>query len=560
MTDQLTGDHDWPQRPWVLAGLLGFAGLMIWIVGGGDGPDTKVGWQAALAAFFFFGAMALAFAIERGRWKEPATFAALVGLVMAGLAWRAVGASESIADPQYGFLAGVIATGLALPLFQAGFHRTRWGTAYREVHHHVWSDAICFAGSLAFLGASWLLLLLLSELFRLLKIDFLHDLIDDAWFGWTWSGAAFGAALGILRNEIGILGTLKRVVMVVLSVLGVPLAAGLALFLVAMAVSGPDVLWQATRSATPILLLCAAGAWVLANAILRDDDEAMSGNRVLRIAAMALAMAVLPLTVFAALSLGTRVAQHGLSPERLWGLVAIAVATAYGLAWFVAVVRGWKAGEWRSRVRRANLQLAVLICGVALLLALPILDFGAISARNQVARLQSGAVGVEKFDFYALQTQFGAAGRETVARLAKSDRPAIANAAAYAVKQAKMIEEDRERNRIDPDRALEIDYRFEDPALRAMVAAQGERQRWFCRRGCVALDLGRTGEIRRIALIAAEGVQQLTFRASDGVPYPPPAPVAPARIEDISSAKVEVRERTIRQVYVDGRPVGDPFE
>ena len=188
-------ETEWPLRPWILAGLLGFAGFMIWVVGGEDGPGTKVGWQAAVAAFFFFGGIALAFTLERDPWRGPAIFASLAGLVMAGLAWRAVGGADTIPVAEYGFMAGVIATGLALPLFQSGFHRTRWTTPYSTVHHNVWSDAICAAGSLAFVGVSWLLLLLLSELFRLLKIDLLRDLTEQAWFGWTWSGAAFGAAL-----------------------------------------------------------------------------------------------------------------------------------------------------------------------------------------------------------------------------------------------------------------------------------------------------------------------------------------------------------------------------
>lgn len=436
--------HEWPLRPWLLAALLGLAGLLIYHFGGGQGPDTRLGWQAAVTALLLFGPLAFAFTLERDRWKEPLAFSLIAGVVMAGLAWRAVGQAETIADPQFGFMAGVIATGLALPLFQAGFHRTRWATSYRSIHQHVWSDAICAAGSLAFVGASWLMLLLLSELFALLKITFLRDLMNEGWFGWTWSGAAFGAALGVLRNELGIIGTLRRVVMTVLSLLAVPLAAGLALFLVAMVVSGPEVLWEATRSATPVLLMCAAGAWVLANAILRDEDAGMSGNRALRIAGLALVLTVLPLTVFAAVSMGTRVAQHGLSPERLWGLVAIAVAVAYGFAWLVAVVRGWprnaKPGEWRERVRRANLHLGVVICGVALFLALPILDFGAISARQQLARLESGKVSPAIFDYSALRWEFGDAGRRALALLAKSTNALIRTEARKALAEKDRFE------------------------------------------------------------------------------------------------------------------------
>src|SRR5690606_17932214 len=131
-----------------------------------------------------------------------------------------------------------------------------------------------------------------------------------------------GAALGTIRNELRLLGTLRTIVVLVLSLLAVPVAVALVLFLLAMIVSGPQVLWEATRSATPVLLMCAAGAFALANTILRQDDAEMPRARVMRSAALVLALVILPLTVFAAVSMGTRIAQHGLSPERLWGLIA----------------------------------------------------------------------------------------------------------------------------------------------------------------------------------------------------------------------------------------------
>lgn len=545
--------QDWPLRPWLLAGLLGLAGLLIYHLGGGEGPDTRVGWQAAVSALLFFGPMAFAFTLERDRWRAPLTFALVVGAVMAGLAWRAVGSGDTYADPHFGFLAGLVATALALPLFQAGFHRNRWATPYRAIHGHVWSDAICAAGSLAFTGASWLMLVLLSELFHLLKIDILKNLIDDGWFGWSWSGAAFGAALGVLRNELGIIGTLRRVVMTVLSLLAVPLAAGLALFLVAMVVSGPEVLWEATRSATPVLLSCAAGAWVLANAILRDENDSMSGNRVLRLAGLVLVLSILPLTVFAAVSMGTRVAQHGLSPERLWGLVAIAVAVVYGLAWLVAVVRGWKAGEWRERVRRSNLHLAVVICGVALFLALPILDFGAISARQQIARLESGAVSADKFDYDALRWDFGAAGRRALARLEQGDNATIAKLAGEARRRAA---------RIYPYGPVE-DYALRvqpaDPALEKLVREYIRITPWTCQRTCVALDLGpHANGTRRVAIVTGGGFTEVSLPAPAAREKPVAAPTAFPQLQP--GSRVEIRTLPTRYIYIDGKRLLQPLE
>jgi len=543
---------EWPLRPWVLAGILGVAGLLIYFAAGGEGPDTQEAWRAALTALLFFGPVALVFTLERDRWKGPLAFAALAGLVMAGLAWRAVAGGDSHATPEYGFIAGVIATGLAMPLFQSNFHSTRFATSYPLIHGHAWSDAIGAAGSLAFTGASWLLLLVLSELFHLLKIDLLRDLMREGWFGWAWSGAAFGAALGVLRNEAKIIGTLQRVVMVVMSILGVPLAAGLALFLVAMAISGPEVLWQATRSATPVLLMCAAGAWLLANAIVRDSDAETSGNRALRAAALVLTVAVLPLTAFAAVSLGTRVAQHGLSPERLWGLVAIAVATAYGLAWLVAVVRGWKRGDWRDRFRRANLHLAVLIGMIALFLALPILDFGAISARQQIGRLESGKVAADKFDYDALRWDFGDAGRRALGRLAKSENATVAKLAREARAQTTRM--------WGATPVSEIDLRVEpaDPALEKLVRDWLRANPWACYQTCVALDLGPApGGKRRVAVVNGPGYQVAVLPAD--VPHVDVALPAP-RVNLRPDSTVEVRTVAKRYIVVDGQSIGQPLD
>ena len=126
---------DWPLRPWVLAGGLALAGLLVWLFSDGFDSDN-VPWRMAATAFVFFGGLAAAFTVERDRWKEPILFALVVGLVMAGLAWRTAAAGDRYAGAEYGFFAGVIATALALPLFQSGFHRTRFATPYARAHYH----------------------------------------------------------------------------------------------------------------------------------------------------------------------------------------------------------------------------------------------------------------------------------------------------------------------------------------------------------------------------------------------------------------------------------------
>ena len=565
LSDDDTHLNEWHWRPWVLAALLGVAALGVHFAS--DGGDN-VPWRMALTAALVFGPLALAFTLSPDRWKSAGLFAAGVALVMAGIAWRTVSAGERYADEGFWVAAGLLSVTLSLPLFQAGFHHLRWKTSYKVTHFHVWTDAITGAGAFAFVGLSWALLLILSELFSAIQIDVLEELIKQGWFGWAFSGATFGAALGVLRNQLKIIGTLQNVVLLVLSILAVPLAAALVIFLLAVLVSGLDVLWEATKSATPLLLAIAVGCFVLTNAVVRDEDERASNSRILRIAGFVLALGILPLALMAAMSMGTRIGQHGLSPERLWALVAIAVAVAYGVAYFVSAIRGRREG-WRGLLRQSNLHLAVLTCVVAFILALPVFNFGAISASNQLARLQSGAVGFDEFDYDALRWDFGDAGREALDQLAQSDNADIARLAA----EARDLEERRY--------GLLGNARFE-VAERADLSAFDEETAeiirvylrdtiYLCTEDCQVVPLREDEAGQLIAVISQSGIgsnphliliapdsdtasTQRIFNGilADEFDFP--------EREITADSEVELRPFVGQQVFIDGEPASQPFE
>lgn len=557
---------DWPLRPWALAVLLGLAGLAVHLLSDWNAADMPR-WRAALAAAFVFGPLALAFTVERIRWQEPLVFAGLVALVMAGIALRVTSAGDRYAGEPFWVAAGLVAITLALPLFQAGFRRMRWRTAYDQTHFHVWTDAISGAGALAFTGVSWLLAVLLAALFSAIDIDLVENVVDEAWFGWIFSGSAFGAALGVLRNQLKIIGTLQSVVMLVFSIIAVPLAAALAIFLLAVLASGIAVLWNATESPTPLLLSVAVAGFVLVNAVIRNADHEVSANRVLRWAALVLALAIFPLALLAAVSTGTRVAEYGLSPERLWGIVAVAVAVAYGMAYFIAPIRGRLIG-WMDRVRTANTHLAVATCGLAFVLALPLFDFGAISARNQIARLESGRVAVDDFDFDALRWEFGGAGREGLARLAKGSDAEVAELAAGALAQEARTYRDVERGTERNERLANLRMQFEDETLRRHVENHVRASPWRCDNPCVALDAGAGDNGRRRVALVEDG--RIAWEEFDLAGPADPTAVTAAREAAIraefdapdqrAGSQVEIREWTGRRVYIDGQPAGDPFE
>ena len=564
--------EDWPPRPWLLAGIGALAGLLIhWIVNA-NSEDSSA---AAVSAFLFFGAAAAGFVLRPRGWIEAVVFSVLLGAVMAGVTWLAVDSGDRYSTEGFAFAAGVFFSLLAIPLFQAGFHRLRWQTPYADTHFHVWTDAVSAAGAFAFVLLSWLLLWLMHALFSLIGIAVIESLIQSNGFAGFFIGGTFGAAMGVLRNQLGIIGTLQRVVMLVFSLLAVPFAAGVAIFLVILLVTGGNALWDATDSATPVLLSCAVGCFILSNAVFRDDDAQRSENVVMQAAALVLAAAIFPLTVFAAISMGIRIDQHGLSPERIWALVAIVIATAYGLAYWVGLVRGRMAG-WAHYLRRANLHLAVVTCVVALVLAFPLVDFGAISARDQVARLQSGEVAPEDFDFAALRWDFGDAGRDALAELAASEDAEIARLASDA---ENMTERYYGRLDMTERRAISenVDMAGIDEETAEAVRAYIRDDIYNCSEGCrvvelqrdergvllVVIDQARYASPPTLVLVAPgadkAAEQNIRFgRLREG--YGAEEVGVVNEDADDAGPVIELRPFTGQQLYIDGEPAGDPFE
>jgi len=553
--------HDWPLRPWILAGLLGACGLLIYLITDNAADEEPV--LAAAAAFVGFGGLAAAFTLNARKPIEAGLFALLVGLVMGGIAWHVVAADDHRAGTEFAFAAGCFFTLLALPLFQAGFHRTRLATDYKDTHFHVWADAVSGGGALAFTGLSWLLLALLDGLFGLVGIDIFGDLMGEEWFGWTWSGAAFGAGLGVIRNNLKVIGALQNVVMLVFAILAVPFAAALLVFLLILLASGGNALWEATDSATPILLACAAGAFILFNAIIRDSDEERSANKVMKIAALVLAAVILPLTVFAAISMGIRIDQYGLAPERIWALIAIAVATAYGIACWVALARGRRA-RWSVKLREANLHLAAIVCVLALILSLPLWDFGAMSARNQIARLTQGKVSVENFDFAALRWDFGDAGRAALAKLADGEGEVARLAVEAQDQESRPYRYGPRDGQSASERLANFSSQTGDSQVDEAFQTLIRSEPWMCSAKCTALDLGTVKEgQRQFVLVEGNGVTHFRLNQSGQMEqrydFAPDYQQADDSQSD-GAQGVEIRRVTVRRVYVDGRAVGAVFE
>jgi hypothetical protein len=464
---------------------------------------------------------------------------------------------------EFPFFSGILAVLIAAPLFQTNRDEGAWRFPYARLHRHAWTDAVIGAASLAFTGITFMLAWLIASLFGVIGIDAIKELLQKEWFSWMLAGLAFGGAIGILRERDALAATLQKLAMVVLSVLAPVLAVALAVFLLSLPFTGLKGLWESDIPATPMLLLSGAGAIVLANAVIGDGREERSSNRWLQNAAAMLVLCVLPLAALAVLSMGQRIGQYGWTPERIWGVIAAGIAVAYGLS---AIWAAWIGGkDWDDQLRPLQTKLAIGLCGLALFLALPILDFGAISAKSQLARLESGKIKAEEFDWAAMAFDFGRAGRRALERIAASGPAAQRQLALTALKSKERYRVEAAARNVEQQANIERRVRLMSPDIKMTPTV---RQHLAEFGGCkeetpcpvLRVDADRL-------LVVWQGADKSTVaslvdlsRDPADLDYRARSRDLSPKVDDLQKSRIEIRTIERRQAFIDGKPLGDPFE
>lgn len=563
-------DPPWPLRPWIMAAIAAVAGLVFYLLVDRNHDAAYEPWRDALAALVAISTVVFVLGAEQRRWHWAAGFALAWGAVIGLIVWHSAGYNVGGSPVEWPFWSGILAVLVATPLFQTRrdvapdwrFWKL-WQMPYDRLHDHAWTDAVIGAAALAFVGVAFLLTVLIGEMFHLIGIELIRDLLRDEWFGWMLAGAAFGGAVGLLRERDRLVATLQKLVMIVLAVLAPVLAAALILFLLSLLGTGLGGLWRSGFSAAALMLGVAAFAVVLANAVIGKAASERSGSGLLHGAAAVLAVAVLPLAAIAGIAMQLRIAQYGWTPERIWGGLAVGVALAYGLAGLWAVAKARRGFDTALRPLQQRLAIGLML--LAAFLALPIVDFGAIATRDQLARFEDGRVTRETFDWAAMAFDFGPAGRRALERLAKSPQRERAEAAKAAL-------------------AAKNRYDLVGPRGLALVAPLAERLRvvpagrvlpaeamaaigdiYMCKRAtaCAAvwLDDDRIGVLAQYEADPDIAFEMLSRdERGQWVQGERTRGTEPDKAIDLMKARIEVQTVARRQINVDGKRVGADFE
>jgi len=282
-------------------------------------------------------------------------------------------------------------------------------TSYFDI---AWKLGVQLAFSALFTGVSWLVLVLGANLFDLVKLKFLSELLRKEWFAIPVTAFAFSCAMHLTDVRPAIVRGIRGLLLVLLSWLLPVIVLLVGGFLLALPFTGLEPLWN-TKRAAAVLLVAAAGLVVLVNAAWQNGEDGASVARIVRGAARAAALLLAPLVVLAAYALALRVRDYGWTGDRVSAAACIVVAACYAAGYLRAALRP----GWLPSLAAVNIGAAFVVLGVLLLLFSPLLDPARISVASQLARLESGKVKADRFDFAFLRFDGERYGRAALDRL-----------------------------------------------------------------------------------------------------------------------------------------------
>jgi hypothetical protein len=351
--------------------------------------------------------------------------------VVRGAGELARGAFTSIPGPMMVF--GAVFMYIAHSLVMAGAADKRRVASYDTYFELAWKLAVQLMFSVFFVGALWLVLLMGSGLFSMVKLDFLKHMMEQSWFVVPVICFAWSCAMHITDVRPAIVRGIRSLLLVLLSWI-LPVAALIVSgFLCALPFTGLDVLW-ATRHATSLLLAADAVLIVLINAAFQNGSA--KAALVVRVSARVASLLILPLTAIAVYALGLRVYDYGWTSDRVIAAACLVVAGCYALGYAWAAHRY---ETWLCPIAKVNVATAFVVLAVLLALFTPIADPARLSVNNQVARLEKGRTKAAQFDFHYLRFEGRRYGQEALTRLSQQstgpDAALIRDLAAKALKE-----------------------------------------------------------------------------------------------------------------------------
>ncbi|HBH6856084.1 TPA: DUF4153 domain-containing protein [Citrobacter freundii] len=305
---------------------------------------------------------------------------------------------------------------LALPWIQYSLRASRQQTRYAQFYTQLWLNTLTLLIVFISNGLFWLVLLLWSEMFKLVGIPFFSTLFFDTdWFGYVAFGLITALAVVLARTQSRLVTAVQKLLTFIATGL-LPLVALLALmFILTLPFTGLEAISQRVSAAglmsTLTLLL------LLLMAILREPQkEALPYPGALRYL-IKCSLIVAPIyMLIAGWSLWVRIQQYGWTPERLYGVLVVVVLLVWSFGYLASILRrGRNPLELQGPV---ILGVSLLALGLLVLLSSPVIDAWRISVNSHMGLYHSGKIKPDQVSLYMLDHS-GKPGRAALEALQK---------------------------------------------------------------------------------------------------------------------------------------------
>ncbi|MDE9619040.1 DUF4153 domain-containing protein [Citrobacter portucalensis] len=305
---------------------------------------------------------------------------------------------------------------LALPWIQYSLHVSREQARYPHFYRQLWLNALTLLIVFVANGLFWLVLLLWSEMFKLVGIPFFSTLFFDTdWFGYVAFGLITALAVVLARTQSRLVTAVQKLLTFIATGL-LPLVALLALmFILTLPFTGLEAISQRVSAAglmsTLTLLL------LLLMAIVREPQkEALPYPGALRYL-IKCSLIVAPIyMLIAGWSLWVRIQQYGWTPERLYGVLVVVVLLVWSFGYLASILRrGRNPLELQGPV---ILGVSLLALGLLILLSSPVIDVWRISVNSHMGLYHSGKIKPDQVSLYMLEHS-GKPGRAALEALQK---------------------------------------------------------------------------------------------------------------------------------------------
>jgi len=422
-------------------------------------------------------------------------------------------------------VAAVVLWFIVLFWLKAALHEQKLWPSYASLFGYSWHNFLCITLASLFALIFFGVLMLWGKLFEVINIDFFTDLFLRSWFLFPSLVMAFAYALILFRTQINAVGVMQRILRALFSILLLVIGLVTILFVAFLPVTGIELIWMKGYGSDTILLFVGI-ALFLYNAVFQDASEQPYGDLLTRIARF-IPVVLLILVALALYGIALRIQQHGLSVQRIWAAILVAIMAAFTLAYSLQTL--FRSEGWQQKFNATN---RVMACVIALLLVFtvsPHSSLNKMAIASQLNRLHSGQVSPELFD-YAYIARLGETGMNVLEELASDDLLANNPDALTSLNHA--IESNGNRYYASPPKTTEQRARITENLIvyppdaeldldQLLLSLSSSNFEWCEKsRACVLLLLDVTGDDIDDKILLTPSYQN-TYQASRLVEYAP---------------------------------------